>query len=369
MTNVLVFPANTEAALEINLALGKIIHFHLFGVGDSNCPDESGQFIFVNYIGNLNMNEDTFVEQMNELIIRHSINIIFPASPEALTLLAFHRLALKAEVIAPEYQTIVHCLNNEKTNAMFKEFLQLYGKDDLKQSLIYCLTDGKYQLRFISNIEEQLQSVEIINRIHTIAYAINSSLRLRGPWSFQVCFLENGKLTGLKIIPGIVPSMSACRMKGVNLAALSVFDHIGHEIEVNLDHFSMKRQKLTAWRYQLDYEYDDVYMDLDETILIRGQVNPIMMAFLFQCRNKGKRVHLITKHRYNLKETLEKYGISALFETIIWLKQSDEKCRHMKKKRAIFIDDAYSERKKVSLELGIPTFEVSAVESLIDWRL
>ena len=52
------------------------------------------------------------------------------------------------------------------------------------------------------------------------------------------------------------------------------------------------------------------------------------------------------------------------------LTKEDEKYKFMDEDvPSIFIDDSFSERLAISERLGIPVFDLDAVESLIDWRL
>ena len=66
---------------------------------------------------------------------------------------------------------------------------------------------------------------------------------------------------------------------------------------------------------------------------------------------------------------MKKWRISELFDEKIWLKEEDEKYKHMKSEKAIYIDDSYSQRALTSKNIGIPTFDISMVESLIDDRI
>ena len=95
------------------------------------------------------------------------------------------------------------------------------------------------------------------------------------------------------------------------------------------------------------------------------------MMFLYQCVNEKKEIILITKHINDINETLRDLKIDArLFDEIINIEKSDEKCRYINnEKLSIFIDDSFSERMKISNTFEIPVFDLDAVESLIDWRI
>jgi hypothetical protein len=111
-------------------------------------------------------------------------------------------------------------------------------------------------------------------------------------------------------------------------------------------------------------------MDFDDVIILRGVVNPDVMRFIYQARNNGKKIHIISKHDRDIYKDMKQYCISeSLFESITVISRENQKVNYMKEKNAIFIDDSFAERKKVHDVLGIPVYDVDMVESLIDWRM
>ena len=79
---------------------------------------------------------------------------------------------------------------------------------------------------------------------------------------------------------------------------------------------------------------------------------------------------MITKHKHNIFETLTKLRIHEnLFDTIIHLKESDEKSEFIEHNElSIFIDNSFNERYKIYKKLDIPVFDVDGINLLIDWR-
>jgi hypothetical protein len=55
-----------------------------------------------------------------------------------------------------------------------------------------------------------------------------------------------------------------------------------------------------------------------------------------------------------------------LFDRVIHLKYGDEKSDYILQHNSIFIDDSYGERKKVHDRCGIPVFDVSMIECLLE---
>jgi hypothetical protein len=57
-----------------------------------------------------------------------------------------------------------------------------------------------------------------------------------------------------------------------------------------------------------------------------------------------------------------------MFDEVIHLTAGEEKHAHMRAPDAIFIDDSYSERRRVHAALGIPVLDCSMVELLAEGR-
>lgn len=165
-------------------------------------------------------------------------------------------------------------------------------------------------------------------------------------------------------------TMGLSRNLGVNFMMLSLYDRMGIDVGVINNNFEIEVDRALFSRYKINIDYNTVYIDFDDTILIKDQVNSEMMRYVYQEKNKSKKVILITKHETDIYQTLEDFAISPkLFDEIIWLKKTDNKYKYMKEKSAIFIDDSYAERKEVFEQLSIPVFGIDAVESLLDWRV
>ena len=123
-------------------------------------------------------------------------------------------------------------------------------------------------------------------------------------------------------------------------------------------------------RYILDYAYDTVYVDLDDTLIIHDKINLDLVRFLYQCVNKSIRLILISKNLEADKEAyLKNWRLSELFDEKIWLKEEEEKYPYMKGEKSIYIDDSFSQRARAAEQLKIPTFDASMVEALIDDRV
>ena len=176
----------------------------------------------------------------------------------------------------------------------------------------------------------------------------------------------------MEVAPRIAGTMGLYRNLGINFALLSIYDALGLDIEVINNKYSLEIDRAFINRFNLDYCYKNVYIDLDDTIIIKNNINPKVMEFLYQCLNSNIKLHLLTRHlsRFNedVVEVLKKWRINELFDSIITVPKNDKKSYYIKEKSAIFIDDSFSERFDVLKNIKIPVFDVSSIESLIKWK-
>ena len=248
-----------------------------------------------------------------------------------------------------------------------------------KEITVDCLTDRHGELRavlprsrdrLLAGISVSAKDIELTDEIKHIASTINSKLKFRGLWWFQLKEDNDKKMKLLEVSTRCAGTMCMARARGVNLALLSVYDALGYDVEVFINPYHIKLDRSLISRYKIDYEYENVYFDFDDTLIINNKVHLPAISFLYQCKNKGKKIFLITKHETDIYEDLKKYDLpESLFEEIILLKPKENKEDYIKKEKAIFIDNMYAERKSVITKLGIPVFDVDAIEVLLDWRI
>lgn len=201
---------------------------------------------------------------------------------------------------------------------------------------------------------------------NNIAKKINENLNIRGAWFFQVKKNKNNKLVLLEIEPRIAGAMGINRSIGVNLPLITLFDFENIDIEIMKNNFNICLDRALENKYKIDLEYDEVFVDLDDTIIMRQTINANLIKFLFQCVNEKKRITLITRHlESDLEDYLRKYRIYEIFDEIIVINDGSKKHKHIKNLKSIFIDDSYIERKDVKDNIGIPVFDIDSIECLI----
>ena len=173
----------------------------------------------------------------------------------------------------------------------------------------------------------------------------------------------------MEIAPRIAGTMGLTRNLGINYPLLTIYNYMEIPIEIVENRFKIEIDRALFNRYSTDIYYEHVYVDLDDTLILKGKVNTFLIMFLYQCINNNKKIFLITRHGKNIEKTLKKHKISIdIFEDIIHLRNDENKSDVIKNYASIFIDDSFSERKKVSEERKIPVFDLDSIECLIDWR-
>ena len=181
---------------------------------------------------------------------------------------------------------------------------------------------------------------------------------------------RNDEYKLLEIAPRVAGTMGLSRNAGINYPLLTVFNAMRIPTSIIENHYEIEVDRAFISRYRTNLKYNTVYLDLDDTLIVNGKVNSFLMMFLYQLVNQKKKIILISKHQKDIMETLKKYRISLeLFDEIVHLERDNEKLKYLIEKNAIFIDDSFSERNSISQSRGIPVFDCSEIEALIDWRV
>jgi hypothetical protein len=155
---------------------------------------------------------------------------------------------------------------------------------------------------------------------------------------------------------------------------LSVYAATGRDIEIIENGYTVTVDRTLISRYGIDYRYERVYIDLDDTVIVGGRAHLPAVWFLHQCRDAGKEVVLLTRHEAVYGDTaisaLEKCHLpTSLFDEIVDISADGAKADIVDPRNAIFIDNAFAERKAVHERHGIPVFDVDSLEVLLDWRM
>lgn len=419
--NVLVFPAGEINSIELHDALSTCVNIRLFG---ASSIDRHGEYVFKNYISGLPLiTADNFFEEFNNVLATNTIDVIFPTHDSVSEFFANNLEKIKAKIVIADKKTSEICRDKSKTFDIFKsesfcpkiydkitEFpvfikpkkgqgsvgakLVNSEKDvqdiDLSDYVICeylcgeeftvdCFTDKNGKLkaacprsrnRTLAGVCVCGENEKLTDEIENIANRINSKLNFNGLWFFQIKKDKNGQFKLLEISTRCAGTMCLTRAMGVNLPLLSVYNAMGYETEISANNYELKIDRTLISRYKINYQYDKVYFDFDDTLIINGEVHLPAIRFLYQCKNHGKNVILLTRHEKDLYKTLDEYAISEnLFAEIIKIGFDKEKGDCMQPERAIFIDNANGERQKIQKRFNIPVFDVDGIEVLLDWRI
>jgi hypothetical protein len=419
--NILVFPCGSEVALEIHRSLEHSIHFTMIG---ANSVDDHGKFVFKNYIEGVPfVNDPLFIPRMKEIVAKYGIDAIYPAMDSVITTLKLHEKELGCKVISSPLETTEICLSKSKTYTLLKESIPTpavfdhvdaiteypvflkpdigYGSRGVKKAnnkeevlnhlavhsdflVLEYLPGNEYTIDCFTNFEGELlfagarQRKRISNgisvntatmpkekRFEELAVWINAKLKLDGAWFFQVKERADGTLVLMEVASRMGGSSSVHRALGVNFALLSLFNAFGQKVSVKPNTYTVELDRALTSRYKIDIQYEHVYIDFDDTLLVHGLVNTGLVAAIFHFINQKKKIYLITKHERDIHQTLVDYKLQNLFDEVIHLKKEDEKYNYIKQLDAIFIDDSHAERDRISSKLNIPVFSPDMVESLI----
>ena len=422
--NVLVFPGGTEIGLEIQKALSQCKGIHLFSAGMD--VSNHAPFVFARHFIVPSIDNPCWIERLNDVILQNSIDYIFPAHDDVLVALAENSGKIKARIVSSPLETCVITRSKSQTyrflfdtiptprlysdvteveqfpvfvkpdkgqgsqgTNLVKNYEQLayilnkesgyiileylpgdeYTIDcfsDREKGLLFC--SGRQRVRTRSGIS--MASCFIHNDIFLqYARAIENKISFHGAWFFQVKQDRFGQYKLLEIAPRIAGTMALNRVQGVNFALLSIYEQERISIEILVNNANIQIDRALVNHYKHSFSYSTVYIDLDDTLILNGNVNIHLIQFIYQCINLRRRVVLLTKHIGELDTTLKQYRLAGIFDEIIHIGHSETKADYIHENDAILIDDSFSERKSVHDRLGIPTFDCSMIEVLIDDRI
>jgi len=422
---VLVFPGSTEIGLEIFKCLHQVKGIELFSA-DQDYKNHS-RFVFKNNLIVPTVHSNYWLDELNKIIVQNGIDLIFPAHDDVIVSLTSQRDNIPSMIISSPVETCVLTRSKSLTYNFFKDILpvpDIYTQSEqIKEFPIFAKPDrghGSRNTHIISNMKQYLEmnllnnsfvfteylpgsectvdcfsdrdkgllfcnprmrtrirngismnSVPITDKreikvLQQYAEIINSKLSIFGAWFFQVKKDISQVYKILEIAPRVSGTMAIQRVRGINLPLLSIYEAKRVPYEIMFNDIDIEIDRALVNRYKHNVIYDRVYVDLDDTLILNDKLNIKLITFLYQCINKKIPITLITKHKYNLKETLLQNKLFELFDEILHIPDNVEKWKFITNKRSIFIDDSFSERKSVSQQIGIPTFDCSMIELLIE---
>jgi predicted ATP-grasp superfamily ATP-dependent carboligase len=414
INNILLFPSGSQVAHEIYNSLKYEKYIECIGADNGN-NNWSYFVLekYVNNIPMYNPEtENEFIGSLKYVIGKYKITCIIPCFDRFIPILKNLERALGVIVIAPDIRVCNICQYKSLTYNELKEDIivpDIYSNDNIEfplfikpdngygsrdshkvldekefehyykvynslQNYILCeyLPGDEFTVDCLSNREEVLvcsprkrirtiqgisvntESVldeSIVKSCKDIAIKIFKKLKIIGCWFFQVKFNSKNELCLLEIAPRIAGAMCLTRNMGVNLPLLSIYIHLGIDVNDTL----FKEEKLSVYKvfknvFMPKKEYNTLYIDLDDTIIIKGKVNTDIIAFLYQNKNNNKKIALLTRNKRPKETLINNFIDPRLFDEIIIVENDNKKSLYINKEnKSLFIDDSYRERKDVSM--------------------
>lgn len=425
--NIMVFPCGSEIGLELHRALKDIRFITLYGASSA---EDHGKWVYKNYIGGIPyIDVPEIIDVLNRHIDENGIDFIFPALDSVIAFLSRNRDRLHAKLLTSPDETVQICRSKSKTYGRLAGCGFLPGiykaPDEIKdypviikpaesqgsqgfaiirspEQLCYelstrtdeqviceylpgeeytvdCFTDKNGDLKFAScrtrsrvknGISVNSSLVEPDGEVLKIAEEINGRMDFRGVWFFQLKRNKDGDYRLLECATRVAGTMCVERAAGVNLALLTVFDAMGFELDFPETVAGVTVDRALNNIFKLDINYDEVYIDFDDTVTVHGSVNFSALEFVYQCVERRIPVTLLTRHETDIYADLRALRIMPeLFDRIICLPRSERKTDHVApSKNALFIDDSFAERKEMKDAFGITALGVDAIEALLDRR-
>jgi carbamoyl-phosphate synthase large subunit len=416
-------PGGTEIGLEVRRSLANLKEIRLAGVGSA--ADRHGPFAYRRWAEVPSVNSDGWVPALNDVIARFEVDFLMPGHDDVLLALAEHRDVLDATVITSPLET---CRLTRSKRATYQRLagavpvpavfaspgdvdrFPVFVKPDRSQGsqgallindaehlaravaggsdlimeflpgeelTVDCFSDrergvlftrARPRLRTRAGISMSSRTSGEDPTVREYAEAIAGRLALHGAWFFQLRADTEGQLRLLEVAPRLAGTSAVHRVTGVNFALLSIYEALRAPLRIETNPVGVELDRALVNRYRHDLRYGTVYVDLDDTLIVRDAVHAGLVAFLYQCLNDGHPLVLLTRHRGDLDQTLGRFRLAGLWDRIVRVPDGQAKADFIAEPDAILIDDSFGERLAVHERLGIATFDASMLELLLDDR-
>ena len=378
---VAVFPCGTEIGLEIHRSLGFEKDIDLFGISSTPCH---GRFSYDNYTASAPfVTSPDFFVWLGQFKRDNGIDIVIPAND-----IALEHFALNGQQTYHPHSTIYTCARKSRTYDKLQGVVrcperytqdtmpeEVFLKPDKGHSGYDCHHVTKYQFPFAFNghlileycegeeytvdcftqkgkltycqartrqqIVKGISGVSVTvsdPRFKEMAERINSAMEFNGAWFCQFK-MKGDEPVLMEVAARIGGSSGLNRSIGVNLPLADVFNWMAVDVTLAPNGGGVIHRSLSV---RADLPSGDIFIDLDDTLILKGRVNWQVAAFIFKYRD-SKRIHLLTRNRDPFK-VLESFGLSpSIFATVCVVKPDQRKCDYVGD--GLLIDDSFSERK------------------------
>ena len=422
--NVLVYPCSSGIGIEIYNSLKNNKEINLYGLNLNK--KSGGYYLYDNYQEFIRYDDSKFDIKLKEFIKTNNINTIIPADDNSVFILKELEKELNIKVITSIVETSKIARSKKDTYNKLQNIVsvpKLFNYDDILNFPVFIKPDNgagsvdSYKINDLQDLQKKYTKEHIIceylpgeeftvecltdknrklicciprkrtivsnglsigteiidninNDIFKIGEKINTTLDFKGNWFFQVKYNNENELTLLEISTRLPGASNILRNYGINMILLSIYIH--YEKDVKLLSFKDRINNLSTLKiyknyYDIKFVFDNLYVDFDDTLILKEKVNTYIIELIYKCLNNNKKIYLITRHKGNLKDTLDKYRISEkLFDEIIHIKNNELKSNYIKN-NSLFVDDSFQERNDVNnIEKNIMTFDPDSLEILLN---
>ncbi len=368
MHRVFVFPTANEVGLEIVQALHKSNKISLLGGSSYDVTFDPSRLLLKEFMHCPGYDEPDFEARFKDLILRHKIDLVFPAWDPLVAIFSRWRMD-GVRFITPNAQTAHTVMSKRETYAALRGIVPLPKCFEAGDALLFPVfakpdrSSGSKDIRLVENqteakaafrkgllVSEYLPgkeyTVDCLNDLNGnllvahprlrgrtgMGIALSSrhsgaaleehclniakALRIEGPWFAQFKENLNGQPTLLEVNTRIAGSSGFTRLSGANLPLISVFMYLGHPVRAPRIKSGLLVNRCLYSQVE-GVAFDWVVWDLDDTLVRKdGKADPDSVACLLDCHNRGKRQLLVTKNPAP-KETMQRLGIPNLFEEVI----------------------------------------------------
>jgi carbamoyl-phosphate synthase large subunit len=419
---VLVYPGGTEIGLEIARSLKLCKEVRLVSAGMRDTPAD---FFFSKHYEVEPISSQTWSQQLKSAIEAERVTHILPAHDEVIVPLLENERLLGAKIVASGLETCRVARSKRETvkrltgvlpvptifdvssavedfpvflkpdrgqgsrgalvartreeldvalardaSLVIQEYLpgEEYTVDcfsDREKGLLYAA--GRKRIKITSGIASRSQFVQN-TRFADYARRIHKALPFWGAWFFQLKASAEGELKLLEVAPRIAGTSGLSRTSGVNLPLLGLYESDRIEVSIPNELLGIIVERSLAPAYSHTIEYEALYLDYDDTLIVGGAVNSQLVKIAYQCLNRKKAVVLVTRHAGDISASLQKYRLGGLFDQIVHLKAGESKRKAITHGKCVFVDDSFRELEDIRRHPGVTALHVSSADLLINYR-
>lgn len=417
--NVLVYPGGTEIGLEVARALKPCKEVQLFSAGLSGTPAD---FFFASHYNVPVVSHVEWKKKLNAVVRKEKITHIYPAHDDVIIPLIENQTFFRARIVSsplescriarsksftvqklsgivpvPEiFETLKSVVNfpvflkpdigngsrgvsiaenlhelNETLRAnpslIIQEFLpgQEFTIDcfsDRNDGVLYA--KGRLRSRITNGIASKSSFVS--NPLfHSYAKKIHEAIPFHGAWFFQLKESATGELKIMEVAPRIGGTSGLSRASGVNLPLLSLYENAGFSVSIPPCLEKVLIERTLAPIFSHSMEFNALYIDYDDTLILNGAVNSLLVKIVFQFLNSNKPVVLVTRHNGDILSSLRKYRLDALFDKIVHLQSGESKRSAIEHTNIAFVDDSFRELEDLRMHREVTPIHVSSIELLV----